>query len=243
MMTSLLQDSFRALSDVIEALGPAVLVIGLSAYLGKRWSESAARNHNAAISKELEHLTAELRRQEQRIESSFAVGVMSNMANVAFNKHIEFCEAYLERADLALSELLMNASAKTTLEHVEKLAAIRRKYALWVNTEMGEFLTKFQNALAEIWAVDRKIEHSDRAMFTFQQRQDLVTDFFSRLQTLVGITPEADVAPDGVTRERVLQFLRSNLGADDLTKLRLYHLSQAVRDDSHARRDSFASQP
>ena len=236
-MSSIINDSSRAVWGVIEALGPAALVIGLSAFLGKRWADQAARNHNKEISRELEHLKAELRRQEQKIEGSFAVGVMSHMANVAFDKHIEFCEAYLKEADQALADMLMNASAKTTMDSVVKLAEIRRKYALWESKEMSEFLTKFQKALSEIWATDRKLEHSQRSMLTFPQRQELVTEFFGQLQVLVGITPEVDVSPEGVTRERVLQFLRSHLGANDLNRLRLHHLSRAAGEIASSQRD------
>lgn len=233
-------DSFHAIWEVIRVLGPGVLFIGLSAFLGKLWAERAAQNRSREISRELEILKGELRQQEQRIESSLAVGVMSHMASVAFDKHIEFCEAYLKEADQALAELLMNASAKTTLDSVGKMAEIRRKYGLWEDKQTGEFLTKFQKALSEIWMIDRKIERSERAMLTFEQRQSLVTDFFNRLQTLVGIVPEIDVGPDGITRERVLQFLRSRLGADDLTKLRFHHLNRAVSDVTSSAKTSSA---
>ncbi len=156
IMKTLFSDSLHAVWAVAEARGPPAIIVGLSAYVGTLWAGRIARRGEAKLSKELEHLKTELRRQDQKIEASFDVGVMSHMANVAFDKHIEFCEAYLKESDQALAELLLDASAKTTLAHVGKLAEIRRQYALWEDKKIGDFLTKFQESLSKIWLADPK---------------------------------------------------------------------------------------
>jgi len=67
--------------------------------------------------------------QQQQI---FNIGSTSHMANVVFDKHVEFVERYMEEVDRTVSSLLHDGPTREAIKLSDKLFHIKRRYAAWI---------------------------------------------------------------------------------------------------------------
>ncbi len=58
-------------------------------------------------------------------QQDFALATASHMANLAYDKHVAFCEAYIERTTKGLSDLMRCGPSKEALAFAGDLGAIR----------------------------------------------------------------------------------------------------------------------
>jgi hypothetical protein len=86
-------------------------------------------------------------------EHAFVVAASSHMSQVVFDKHVEFCEAYMTAlVDDVLPKLWMHGESEKASVWVESLYAVRRRYRLWVTTAMATRLDDFEGALNRMGA-------------------------------------------------------------------------------------------
>jgi hypothetical protein len=105
----------------------------------------------AALLKHLQDeagLQREILKAEQ--QQRFLVGASSHMATTAFNKHVEFCEAYVKEVHLTLGTLFQQGATPDALNHDAALAKIRRDYIVWLTPAIEAKLDVFQDALREV---------------------------------------------------------------------------------------------
>src|SRR6266849_252248 len=86
----------------------------------------------------------------EEAKNRFTVGATSHMANVAFDKHVQFCEEYVAEVSDTLTFLFRRGPHKDVLEKANALADIRTKWTLWVTPEIEAELVKFEGALRTI---------------------------------------------------------------------------------------------
>lgn len=79
----------------------------------------------------------------QRKQQIFNLGATSHMANVTFDKHVEFCEKYMEEVDSAIGTLYRKGTTKEALPHANSLYALRREYSAWLTEGIGIQLSPF----------------------------------------------------------------------------------------------------
>lgn len=150
-------------------------------------------------------------------QHGFALGATSHMAAVAFDKHVEFSERYLEETNRTLATLNRLGPTEEALEHATKLHGIRRDSALWLTPAIETALEKFESALRRIGAnkhfVDVAVDHPDRSA-----RIDEMFVTFAEVMDM----PQWQEKPVTVERgsRAVLQRLREILGTEELTRLR-----------------------
>ncbi len=122
---------------VVSLIGSAIVgpaSVGLSNFLSGRLIE----RQRAQQSSEL--LDA---------QNTFAVGATSHMAIVAFDKHVEFCEKYVEEVSNALQRLIQDEGALQPLD-VGRLSEIRQKWALWLTDAIDSELEKFEYRVTQL---------------------------------------------------------------------------------------------
>jgi hypothetical protein len=73
------------------------------------------------------------------------------MATVAFDKHVGFCEEYLEEVYKALSTLIQHGATEEPLD-TSRFSLIRQKWALWLTFEIENKLDQFERRIAQIIA-------------------------------------------------------------------------------------------
>jgi hypothetical protein len=85
----------------------------------------------------------------QETQNTFFIGATSHMATVAFDKHIDFCEAYVEEVYDAL-HLLNDEGSEIGLLDTRRFSVIRERWALWLTEEIEDKLDRFELKIAQI---------------------------------------------------------------------------------------------
>jgi hypothetical protein len=153
----------------------------------------------------------------EETKNRFTVGATSHMADVAFDKHVEFCEMYTEGVNATLSFLFRKGPHQDVLERANALADLRTKWSVWLTTEVEEELFKFEGALrtigANAWLLGELRADEDRA--------DAIQNAYGTFAAVLGWENWRGVA---VRRDlaavRVIEGLKKVLGIAELTRLR-----------------------
>jgi hypothetical protein len=96
----------------------------------------------ARYSKELD-----LQHDRQR----FDLGVTSHMADVAFDRHVAFCEEYAAEVHATIQALFGDlVPTGSAFDYAKRLIEIQRKHCVWITPEMESQLVSFNEALREI---------------------------------------------------------------------------------------------
>lgn len=140
---SILQTIF---SGIVGGLGASAMVYGLSKHLGDRWLESLRARYSEDLA-ELAHGRAVLLSDRQNI---FLIGATSHMATIAFDKHIGFCEEYLEATTQALTSLRPTGSPQQEPLDVSRFLGVRQKWALWLTDGIEARLDTFESTIEAI---------------------------------------------------------------------------------------------
>jgi hypothetical protein len=124
------------------AVGAWAMVFGLSRYLGERLLEGLRARHGRELA-ELGHQRSVLLAEMQ---NAFSMGTTSHMAAVAFDKHIGFCEEYVD----AVSSVLRVSGQGAKALDVTNLIRIRQKWALWLTDDIDNKLDEFENLIQKV---------------------------------------------------------------------------------------------
>jgi hypothetical protein len=88
----------------------------------------------------------------QHDQQRFELGATSHMANVAFDKHVAFCEEYVPELHKILESLAVKGATDSMVAAAQKLLDIRRRHSVWITPDVEDQLGYFESALAIIGA-------------------------------------------------------------------------------------------
>lgn len=168
-----------------------------------------------------------LQEQEQRYQAGFA----SHMANVAFDKHVEFCERYIGEVNSTVEALIREGPTRNALQSADRLAGVRREFATWVTPDIAEKLQQFEAVLRQVGAHDYQLE----SMPVGEERSQVVEEMFDLFTGVLGAeggTPNE--ARREIAHSRVIGRLQKVLGIDKLTRLRVDILESVKEAPNHA---------
>jgi hypothetical protein len=165
-----------------------------------------------------------------RMEESknrFALGAMSHMASVAFDKHVSFCEEYIYEVNQALGNLFRRGPHESALESVPKLIAVRMKWIVWLTPEINERLIKFENAITNVGSSAWLMKQLEPG----EDRSKALNEAYSTFAAVMGWGKWRGQEIDGnVASEKIIEGLREVLGTAELTRLRTALVSRAMEN-------------
>ncbi|MFN8836307.1 MAG: hypothetical protein ACK50Z_13885 [Betaproteobacteria bacterium] len=166
----------------------------------------------------------------QEYQNRFALGASSHMADVAFDKHVQFCEQYVAEVHQVLRTLIREGPTEGTLAHTAKLYELQLQYAVWLTPSIEEDLETFERALREVGATAGLLKSAG----DIGDRQQHIAKLYKTFADVMG----AKWFPNGWRGEKlneapaiamVIQRLRGILGIAELTAMRTTLLSRAHR--------------
>lgn len=170
-------------------------------------------------------------------ENTFSIGATSHMANVAFDKHVQFCEEYFAKMVEITEGMLRSGPNVQAVSDASALLAVRIKWAVWLTSDTEQALEPFEKAVREVGADAYLLKEGG----VFDERPMVVKRVYSVYADLLGIK-EFDGSKTGSDRtvQAVLEKLRNVLGIRELTELRSRfiqraHLSLSAAATSHLR--------
>jgi len=162
-------------------------------------------------------------------QNSFSVGTTSHMANVAFDRYVEFSEAYISEVFETITTLFRRGPCKDAFEHASKLLKIRRKWIVWLTPEVEAKLECFEDAIHEIGNCANLVEQVPGAQPAFSQ-------MFSRVAEVLGYKEwEGKPITGDIAFMNIIEGIRKILGIDELTLLRSELVKRAMEDLKNVR--------
>lgn len=165
------------------------------------------------------------RLDEGSAANSFVLSATSHMAEKAFDKHVEFSESYVTKANDGLSVLFREGPTKQALVIAGELYGIRRKYILWETKDVSIILDKFERALREIGAT----EHLAEQLPLGDKRSQLIDKLYGTFMDVVQLEALPDKPTPEIAVTHIIDKLRDHLGVTELTTLRKYYLAEASK--------------
>ena len=165
------------------------------------------------------------RLDEKRADYAFELSATSHMAEKAFDKHVEFSEKYIAKANEGLSLLFREGPTVKALEIAGALYGIRREFVLWETKEVSNFLNKFEYALRSIGADEEYLKSVERG----PKRTQLVEKLYDTFKKVVGVEALPGEPTGEIAVTHIIEKLRDNLGISELTNLRKFYIAEAAR--------------
>ena len=149
-------------------------------------------------------------------EQDFALTTASHMAEVAYDKHVLFCEEYVARVTQGIDDFYHDGSNVEALQFASDLVGIRKKHRTWLTNEIEESLLPFEAAVGKIGAGEQVLAHVPVG----EQRTALVESIYRAFGIATGITEPETAEEQETTGTKVVEALRDVLGIRELTALR-----------------------
>ncbi len=166
------------------------------------------------------------------IQNSFTLGATSHMANVAFDKHVLFCEEYVAEVHKAVSTLFRRGPTQEVLAHTGTLYTLQQKYSVWLTPQIEEDLEVFESALRQIGANAGYINDAPDA----EDRPQRIAAMYKTFASVMGVkfmgTSEwqGESLSEELAVSMVIRKLRAILGIEELTKMRAVFVKNALRE-------------
>jgi len=160
-----------------------------------------------------------------RERNAFAVAITSHMADVLFDKHVEFSEAYIQAVYRVLDQLYRDGPTKDALELSAKVSDVRRQFAPWLTFDIEQQLSAFEDALARIGAGSGYAD----TLPVGPQRTAAFSDVFAAFQSVIshGKGGTGTPLPPEAARS-VVEHVRQILGIQNLLRLRVDAVAKAA---------------
>src|SRR5258708_6781940 len=153
----------------------------------------------------------------EEAKNRFTVGATSHMANVAFDKHVQFCEEYTAEVFRTMTFLFRKGPNANVLDNVAALMDIRRKWSVWLTPEIENLLEKFEGALSKIGANAWLLGELRAA----EDRTDAVKEAFWTFAAVMGWEKwKGEAVTRDLAATKVVEELRRILGISELRRLR-----------------------
>ena len=151
----------------------------------------------------------------QEKQQLFNLGVASHMANVAFDKHVQFSEQYISRMQQGLTELFQTGPPGESLKFSSDLIDIRLSFRAWITEDLEAKVMPFEDALRQIGA--RKIALEGLA--PGEQRTRVVKEMYEVFSDVIGFKREGHI-DEKLAPRKIMSHLQELLGVQQLSRLR-----------------------
>jgi hypothetical protein len=159
----------------------------------------------------------------------FTLAVASHMAQVAFDKHVSFCEDYLSATTDGLLKLFSSGPNEEAIKLSAQLVQLRLKYIAWLSPQVEDGLIGFESALRKIGATSGYL----KSVPVGETRSTLVEQMYKQYEQVLTIDKADKGEQANIAAAHVVAHLRNLLGIEALTSLRQEALAAARAQLSH----------
>ncbi len=145
-----------------------------------------------------------------------SLAIASHMANVVFDRQVDFCEKYFEKAYGTLIKMFSTGPAPFALDDAKDLANLRMKYSPWLSAKIENGLLPFEKALREI-GVDAQLIKSNLPNVEHKIFVNKMFDAFTKVIQIDKLSNE-NTQEEAILS--IINHLRDVLGVTELTVFR-----------------------
>lgn len=158
----------------------------------------------------------------------FDIGATSHMANTAFDRHIAFCEEYIQEVNNTVVTLFREGPCEAALNHSNNAQALRRKYAIWLTDDIDIALEPFESTVRKIGADAGLVKATIHDPQAGEERQKAINEMYLKFKEVLGINDSIKEVQEEHAVEAVKRRIREILGVEELTEIRKYLVSEAI---------------
>jgi hypothetical protein len=186
----------------------------------------------AAIFQLVRDDAAHVRKKEILIkEQHYSLAASSHMANVVFDKQVEFSDKYTSEALNAFHTLMPKQDWQEAHSFAKNLTFIRLEYMCWLTTEIDENLEEFENKLRTLGANSSYIK-MPKGEGTIQDHRDEAAREMLEIQAaFLYILEKTDKHPE-VRLSSLSKKMRKMLNVEDLTTLKNKLVESSLQSNS-----------
>jgi hypothetical protein len=207
---SFVMAAFLPVADSLKAFFGFPGVLALLGVLFQLWRDS--QSHARA-------LELQVRQQD------FVLGTATHMAEVAYDKHVDFCEEYVARTNRGLQDMFVDGPTEAALEFAHDLTDIRVRYRTWLTQEIEDDLIPFEQTIREIGAKRVGL----RELPVGDERSEVVRAMHVAFMLVSGLNKNVGEEQRAMTSAHVVEALRGVLGIRELTALRSHSAKLALK--------------
>ena len=164
----------------------------------------------------------------QDSQNRFSLGATSHMANVAFDKHVQFSEDYVGEVHKTLRTLFREGPTDEVFKHTTELYSTQQKYAVWLTPQIESDLELFESALRKIGANAGYLKSTTNAT----DRQERIAEMYKTFADVMGskwmgTEWNGEKLTEELAITMVIRRLRGILGTEELTAIRAALLAKA----------------
>lgn len=171
-----------------------------------------------------DQLTYERQKELQRKQMIFNLSVTSHMANVAFDKHVQFCEKYIAQMHKGLIHLFREGPREDALSLASELLKIRGEFRTWMTDDITQKILPYEQALRKIGVRAGRLER----LPVGEKRSKVVDEMSKIFSDVIGIKDNEDYVDETIATEKIITHLQQVLGIQELTKLRQKLIKDAI---------------
>jgi hypothetical protein len=160
----------------------------------------------------------------QEKQQLFDLGVASHMANVVFDKHVQFSEQYISKMQQGLTELFSKGPPGDSLKFSSNLADIRLSFRAWITEEIETKVMPFEDALRQIGA--RKFTLED--LSPGKERTRIVAEMYKIFSDVTGLNLDSHV-DENIAPRKIMNHLQELLEVLQLIRLRRAVVQAAIK--------------
>jgi hypothetical protein len=159
----------------------------------------------------------------QERQQLFNLGVASHMANIAFDKHVQFSEQYITRMQQGLTQLFKSGPPGDSLKFCSDLTDIRLSFRAWITEDIEARVMPFEDALRQMGAKKIALE----GLRPGPDRTRVVNEMFKVFSDVTGVNGE-DPIDETLAPRRIMSHLQDLLGVRQLSRLRQAVVQSAI---------------
>lgn len=171
-----------------------------------------------------DHIAYERSKLIQQQQQDYSLAVTSHMANITFDKHVEFCESYINALMRGLFKLWASGPSKVALDISIELKTIRQGQATWIPPEVDNKLIEFENGISSMGLKSYKLD----TLPVGEERTKVVKESSNIFKIIMGIQESDSEQLKGIAAMRIKEYLQGVLGINELFELRKKAVNDAV---------------
>jgi len=162
-------------------------------------------------------------------EQDFILGTATHMADVVYDKHVLFCEEYIERTKKGFQEMLRDGPSKGTLTIGGDLVRIRNKYSAWLTEEIEKALQPFEQVLINIGAKEGYLDMTRDDRVSENKRREVIDEIYRSFGLVLGHEKPINEKEADIHIDKITEKIRDILGIKIFTELRLEIAKLAIK--------------
>ena len=161
----------------------------------------------------------------QRDQQHFVLGVTSHMANIAFDRHVDFCEQYIARMQKGLSDMFITGPTMDAIVIANELSDIRLKYRAWLPAEIQDKVMPFEDGLRKIGGGSHALKHLPQG----EKRDHVVEETYDKFDEVLALHSRGKTTEEKIAAGKIMDDLQDILGVKQLVQLRIALVDEAVK--------------